>query len=120
MAPSNAVPVPVNTDIKTIHTDLIAIAAGLDEAVGRAKTVDEVNGLLEQLADVNHRVTALGRKLFAQQTAGIHQAATKVMEATEQTKKDVAELDKISDILANVPKFLGLVDKLLAVAGPLL
>ena len=110
----------VNTDIKAVHTDLIAIAAALDEAVGKAKTAAEVNDLLDKLADVNDRVTAIGRKLFAQQTAAIHDAASAVTKATAKTRQAIAELDEVKDIIEGVTRFLTLVDKVIAVAGRML
>lgn len=112
---NSAVPA-INADLKTVHTELIGLALKLDTAVGKAATAAEVNAVLDELTEVNARVTIIGRQLFTKQTVAITKAAQHVLDAIDETKKAIKKLDDIKGFIKTVTKFLGLVDKLLGVA----
>jgi flagellin-like hook-associated protein FlgL len=114
--PSTASPPSVNPDLQAVHTELIAIASDLDTAVGRAKTAAEVRAILDELSEVTARVTALGRQLFTQQTARIRTLSRDVVEAKNDAKKAIKELDNVRSFIQGITKFLGLVDKLIDTA----
>ncbi len=112
------VPVPVgaNPDLAKLHSDLVALVATLDRAVGKATTKSQVIALLDEISDVNARVNMVGRQLFTQQTAEITKAAGTVEAAIPDIEKAIADLDKLQDFINGMTKFLKLVDQVLAVA----
>jgi flagellin-like hook-associated protein FlgL len=109
-------PPSVNPDLKAVHTQLIAVANELEAAIGRAKTAAEVNAILDEIIEVNARVTTVGRQLFTQQTAQIRTRAEVVMAGVEEVKAEIKRLDGVKELVQNVTKFLGLVDRVVDMA----
>ena len=101
----------VNPDLASVHKQLISIVAALDAAVGRATTGAEVTALLDEIAEVNARVTSVGRQLFTQQTAQIKAKSEAVAAAADDAKKVIAELKDVKALVQGVTKFLAVVDK---------
>lgn len=102
----------VNPDLKAVHTELVELSRQLDEAVGRAQTSAQVIAILDELVEVNARVTSVGRQLFTQQTDKIRKNSETVVAAAADARRAIAELDRIKDLIQSITKFLGLVDKL--------
>ena len=102
----------VNPDLKAVHTELVALSRQLDEAVGRAQTSAQVNAILDELIEVNARVTTVGRQLFTQQTERIRKNSAAVVKAAADARRAVEQLDRIKDFIGSITKFLTLVDKL--------
>ena len=109
-------PPSVNPDLKAVHNQLIAVANELEAAIGRAKTAAEVNAILDEIIEVNARVTTVGRQLFTQQTAQIRTRAEVVMAGVEEVKAEIKRLDGVKELVQNVTKFLGLVDRVVDMA----
>jgi hypothetical protein len=114
--PRTAAPPSVNPDLRAVHTELIAIARELDLAVGNAQTSAQVNAILDELLEVNSRVTAVGRQLFTQQSQRIRTASEAVLAATADAEKAVQQLDDVKTFVQGITKFLSLVDKLIDIS----
>lgn len=106
----------VNPDLKAVHGQLIAVVAELEAAIGNAKTSAEVNAILDEIIEVNARVTTAGRQLFTRQTEEISEAAKEVAAAVDETKEAIRRLEGVTALIQNVTKFLGIVDKVIATA----
>lgn len=106
----------VNPDLKVVHSELVALAIDLDAAIANARTSSEVNVILDELSEVNARVSMVGRQLFTQQTAKIKTRAEAVLDGIASTKAAIKQLNDIKSFIQTVTGFLGLVDKLLATA----
>lgn len=109
-------PPAANPDLLSVHRRLIGLVADLERSIGRAKTAAEVNAILDEIAEVNARVTAVGRQLFTQQTRQIAARAKAVEDAVADVKKAVDELESVKKLVQGVTHFLSLVDKLIDVA----
>ena len=110
--PASGTQPSVNPDLKAVHTELVVLSRKLDEAVGRAQTSAEVNAILDELIEVNARVTTVGRQLFTQQTERIRKNAVKVVAAAGDARRAIDELDNIKNFIQTITRFLNLVDKL--------
>ena len=106
----------VNPDLKAVHSQLVAMVAELEAAIGQAKTSAQVNAILDEIIEVNARVTVAGRQLFTRQTEEISEAASHVAKAVDETKEAIRRLEGITELIQTVTKFLGLVDKVIATA----
>ena len=71
---------------------------------------------MDELSEVNARVSMVGRQLFTQQTAQIKTRAEAVLAGIASTKAAIKQLDDVKSFIQTVSGFLGLVDKLLATA----
>lgn len=109
-------PAAVNPDLLAVHRQLISLVDELERAIGRAKTAAEVNAILDEIAEVNARVTTLGRQLFTQQTSQIATRAQAVADGVAEVKAAIQELENVKSLVQGVTKFLSLVDKLIDVA----
>jgi hypothetical protein len=109
-------PAAVNPDLRAVHTQLIALARSLDEAVGQARTSAEVNAILDEIVEVNARVTNVGRRLFTRQTEAIQEAAQAVMDSTAEAEDAIGELEDVQGFIEGITHFLGVVDKLVDTA----
>jgi len=106
----------VNPDLAALHSQLVKLVAALDAAVASAATKSQVTALLDEIAEVNARVTMTGRQLFTQQTAAITREAAKVSAAVPEVQKAIDQLDNLKEFVGAMTKFLKMVDKVLSVA----
>ncbi len=106
----------INPDLAQLHTELVALVGELDAAVGRAKDATEVTALLNEIAEVNARVTNLGRQLFTQQTARITAGVATVMEQKQAALNAVKKIESVKSVVEAVGKFLAVVDKVIDIA----
>ena len=106
----------VNPDLAMLHSELIALVVELDAAVGRAKDASEVTGLLDEISEVNARITNVGRQLFTQQTVKITAGVAKVTAAKGEALAAVKKLESVKSVIQAVTKFLSLVDNVVGIA----
>ena len=111
-APASA----INPELKSLHEELIAIVAELDAAVGRATTGAEVVTLLDEISEVNARVSNVGRQLFTAQTAEISDGVAAVKALHIDTAEAIKKLESIKKMVGAVTRFLAAVDKVVDIA----
>ena len=102
-----------NAELVAIHQALIKLVFDLNESLGTARTVDEVDLILLEISEVNHRVSLVGKLLFRRQTDKIVEAAEAVKDAIKQTKAAIAEAENFKAYAEQLASFLGLVDKVI-------
>lgn len=105
-----------NADLVAIQQALIALVLDLNASLSTAKTVDDVDLILLEISEVNHRVSLVGKLLFRQQTDEIVEAAGAVKDAIKQTKEAIAEAESFTEYANQMASFLGLVDKVIDLA----
>lgn len=116
MASGAATTPSVNPDLKAVHTQLVAVANELEASIARARSAPEVNAILDELIEVNARVTSIGRQLFTQQTNQIKTKADAALAAVAEVKQVIKQLQGVKEFVQGVTKFLGVVDKAIDVA----
>lgn len=99
-----------NPDLADMRGKLVALAARLDEAVDAAPDAAAVRALTAQIAEVNARVTAVGRQLMARRTDAIRNGAQDVASALPRLGRALRNLDRIENLVAGVASVLALVD----------
>jgi predicted trehalose synthase len=105
-----------NPDLAAVHSALVATVVKLDNAVGSATTSAQVTALLDEIAEVNARVTTIGRQLFTQQTDAIRTQSQAVLDATASVNAAIGQIEDITGFVQNVTGFLKLVDKVIGTA----
>ena len=98
-------PPPANDQgLRAVHDGLVALVVHLDATIATAKDEGQVEVLTNQIDILNAQVTALGEKLFDEQTTDITQALNVVAEAQSAAVKAVkakAEIGAITDAAAD-------------------
>lgn len=105
-----------NPDLQMMHSDLIALVRSLEQSIDIAPSAAEIAAITEQMAEVNTRVTALGRVLFAQQTEEIARQAKAVAEAMPGIEEEIADFQNCQRMVQSVTALLGTVDNVVRVA----
>ncbi len=105
-----------NPDLVALHRHLIDVVDQLERAIGRATTAAEVTAILDEIAEVNARVTSVGRQLFTQQTAQITSRVAAVTEAIAEVNRTIQDLESVKKLVQGVTRFLAIVDKAIDVA----
>ncbi len=105
-----------NPDLQMMHSDLIALVRSLEQSIDTAPTAAAINAITEQLAEVNARVTATGRVLFAQQTDEIAHHVKAVTAALPGIEREIADLQNYEGMVRSVTALLGFVDEAVRVA----
>lgn len=99
-----------NQDLRKMHSDLIALVRSLEQSIDTAPTAAAIAAITEQMAEVNTRVTAIGRVLLAQQTDEIARQARAVAEAMSGIEEEIADLQNCQRMVRSVTALLGAVD----------
>ena len=105
-----------NADLSALHRQLISLVSDLESALSSADSTATVDAVVNEISEVNHRVTMVGRLLFSQQTEKIRAATEKVNGAIAQTKAAIKKLESIKAFATAMTTFLALVDKAIDIA----
>ena len=111
-----AVPPGPNPDLVAVHRSLVTLVQGLDAAIGRARDAAEVTAILDGIAEVNARVTSVGRQLFTRQTADVAALAGQVAAAVPEVEQAIERLEGVRGLVDGMTSLLGVVDRLVGVA----
>lgn len=114
--PTPATTATANPDLAALHGQLIALVDQLNKAFGRAKSKAEGIAILDEIGEVNARVSAIGRQLFTQQTAAIKKGAEKVVAAVPEVEDAIRRSDELKTFVNGMTKFLKTVDAVIDVA----
>jgi hypothetical protein len=118
--PRSATPRPdqpaPNATLAQTHKELIGLIVDLNAALTTATTLEQVEAILNEITEVNHRISLIGRLLFKQNTEAMTKAAAKVSGAIGETRKAIKKLDDIKAFAKSIASFLGFVDKLIDLA----
>lgn len=98
------------------HSELVALVARLDAAVGDARDAAEVRALTARIAETDRRVTSIGRALLAEQTAGLSAAAAEISAAIPRVEEALDRLGGMQAALGAVTDVLRLCDKAIGIA----
>ena len=115
-AAATAAPPAVNPDLKAVHTALVELVADLNASIAQATTAAQVIAITDEIAEVNARVTSVGRQLLTQQTAAITRNAGAVAKAVPDVEAAIKKFDDLRAFIGGVTKFLAIVDKAIDVA----
>ena len=105
-----------NPDLTTVHRRLTAMVDQLDAAIDAAPDAASVRKLTAQIAEVNARVTLVGRQLFARRTNALRDAAREVNDAIPRAERALRDVERLDELLSSVTSVLQLVDKAVGVA----
>jgi hypothetical protein len=104
------------------NPDLAATAQALEDLRDKLQAAkaaendpDKYEAINNQLIEVHHRVAEVGSLLFSQRSQAISDAAAKI-KAAQADVEAIAKIDSITHFIDTVSGFLGLVDKVIAVA----
>jgi len=106
----------VNPDLQALHATLVEQVALLSKQVGRAKDAAAVRALVNEINELNHRVTQVGALLFARKTRRLANAVEKVRDAEQEVKAAIRKIDDVSEFLKTLSGFLALVDRAIRTA----
>jgi len=107
---------PSNPDLKTMHGSLIALVRRLEESIDAAPTAAAIGAIVDQMAEVNARVTSTGSVLLAAQTEEIARHARAVAKALPSIEAEIADLQRLEHALATITGVLATVDEAVRVA----
>lgn len=113
---STTPPPGVNPDLAAIHASLIARMQDMQAALAKAADAGEVIAILDQITEINARVTAVGARMFAQQSDALAALSQHVLAAGEEAGRASARLDGLVGAIQSVTKFLALVDEAIGLA----
>lgn len=99
-----------NPDLEHVHRELVGLVARLDESVGDAPDAKAAQTILGQIAEINARVSALGRELFAARTDALAAASAAIADAIPEVEGAIADLERTQRFVAGVTRLLALVD----------
>jgi len=105
-----------NPDLVAMHRDLVGLVHRLEESIDFAPDAPTIAAITEQMADVNARVTSIGRVLLAAQTKEITRHAKAVSEAIPAVENEVKNLQDCKRLVSSVAALLGTVDEAVRVA----
>ena len=111
-----AVPPAVNPDLNAVHTALVELVASLNTSIAQATTAAQVVAITDEIAEVNARVTSVGRQLLTQQSAAITRNAQAVAKAIPDVEAAIKKFDDLRAFVGGVTKFLAIVDKAINIA----
>lgn len=101
----------INTDLQKLHKTLIAQVDQLSKQVSKAPDTATVRALLNEINEVNHRVTQVGALLFAKQTKRLTTAVGKIIDTEAETRTAIKNIEDVAGFLKAMSGFLALVDK---------
>lgn len=105
-----------NPDLRAMHRDLVALVRRLEESIDAAPDVAAIEAIIERMAEVNSRVTATGRVLFAERTEEIARHARAVSAAIPEVEKEIDHLEDAERTVRSVAALLGTVDEAVRIA----
>ena len=105
-----------NPDLVAMHRDLVGLVHQLEESIDYAPDAPTIVAITEQMADVNARVTSIGRVLLAAQTEEITRHAKAVSDAIPAVEKEIKNLQDCKRLVSSVAALLGTVDEAVRVA----
>ena len=111
----------LNPDLVAMHRSLIALSNTMLEQMNAAADTGNLvamDAIHAEMPKVAMRIGVAGQKLLAARTEAITAAVAEVARAETQVKAAIARLDRINDFIQSITGFLGLVDKVLAIALP--
>jgi methylphosphotriester-DNA--protein-cysteine methyltransferase len=106
------------------NPDLLAVSKALNQAAEaiearKEATEDgaEFDALNAQLRQIDRRLQKVNGLLFVQRSQAITQAARQVGKAQADLTSAIRDVQKLNTVIASVTGFVGLVDRVIAVAS---
>ena len=108
-----------NPDLLALSRSLNAAADALEARKRASQDAAERTQINAQLRALDLRVQSVNGLLFVQRSQAIADAVAEVEDAQKELGKAIAEAEKINQVIASVTGVLQLVDRVIAVATPL-
>lgn len=108
-----------NPDLLALSQSLNAAADALEARKRASDDPAERSQINAQLRALDLRVQSVNGLLFVQRSDAIADAVAKVEEAQKELGRAIAEAEKINQVINSVTGVLQLVDRVIAVATPL-
>jgi hypothetical protein len=103
----------VNPEIKRLHQRLINTHRNLSKRLGKTHDLDEAEAILREMEEVNFRVMMAGRLLFKETTAALDSRIETVISAAADLDETITSIEKCTEMIKAVGKFLAKADKVL-------
>ena len=113
---ANGNPAVQNSDLKTMHSDLIQLNQRLANSLNDIDDAKLARAVVTEMREVVHRIDLVQSLLFAAASRDISDAAMAVDAANQQALASLGQIKSITGVVTTVTGVLTLVDKAIDLA----
>ena len=108
----------MNESIKALHAALVAQVDALSARLATETDPALARAIADEIAETTHRLTLVGRQLFAETTASIDSKIERIEEAAGEARDKLDEIETVRDLIRLSPGLLKLVDGVIDAVKP--
>ena len=109
----------MNQDLFRLHAQLLVQHQALYDKLDEVETPEEARAIITEMQELLHRIDLVQGLLFRQTTTALADSLQKVDAADEELTRALDAADKVTDIIAGIGKYLGVVDQAIDLAKTL-
>lgn len=102
-----------NTNLQSLQQALVLQHRALLQRLSTTTYEKEANAISLEMDEIYLRIRVCTRLLFRQTTDAINQKVEEVVAVSAELRESIATIEKLTDVIKKISRFLGLVDKIL-------